>query len=89
MLLGQVPHDHIVRVGTVSCCIGVGKAIKGVTVPRLDSFKPHLLDWETKTSMVEKKPTRAPMLGRSRLHGLKTVLDAWAAMAMAWAAPYR
>ena len=29
------------------------------------------------------------MLGRSRLHGLKAVLDAWAVMAMAWVAPYR
>ena len=39
--------------GTVSSHVRVGDTIKGVAVPGLDSLKPHLPDWETKTRMVE------------------------------------
>jgi hypothetical protein len=53
VLLGQMPQDGLFRVGTVSCRIGVGEAIEGVAAPGLDSLKPHLLDLEAKTSIVE------------------------------------
>jgi hypothetical protein len=52
-LLGQMPQDCLVRIGTVSCCVGIGEALKGVTVSGLDSLKPGLLDREAQTSMVE------------------------------------
>jgi hypothetical protein len=40
MLLGKMAHDHLISIQTVPGCIGVGKAIKGVTVAGFDGFKP-------------------------------------------------
>ena len=52
-LLGEMTHDGLVRVGEVTCCIGVGKAIKGVTIAGLDGIQPCLLDWKSQACMVE------------------------------------
>ncbi len=58
VLLGQMPHDCLVGVGTVSYCIGVGEALEGVAVPSLDGLKPGLLDQEAQTSMVPFKNSK-------------------------------
>ncbi len=52
-LLGQMPQDCLVQVGTVSCRIGVGEANEVVTVPSFDGLNPSLLDREAQTCMVE------------------------------------
>ncbi len=39
-LLGQMAHYHLLG------CIGVGEALKGVTVAGFDGIKPGLLDWK-------------------------------------------
>lgn len=78
-LLGEMTQDGLVRIWAVPRCIGVGEAIKSVTVVGFDGIQPCLL------------ATRAAMLGRSRLWGSKSkgVLEDWDANAMAWAAPYK
>ena len=46
-------HDGLVQVGAVTFCIGVGEAIKGVTVADLDGIQSCLLDWKAQACMVE------------------------------------
>jgi hypothetical protein len=87
VLLGQVTQDCFIGVRTVSHHLGVDEATKGVSVPGLDRLKPRLLHQKAKTSMVETH--QGTSAGELRLHGLKVVFDAWAAIAMAWATPYR
>jgi hypothetical protein len=53
MLLGKMAHDYLVSIRTVPGCIGVGEAIKGVTVARFDGIKPSLLDWKAQAGMME------------------------------------
>ncbi len=84
-LLGKVAHDRLVGVGTVLDRIGVGEALKGVAVAGFDGVQPGLFDRKVETGVV--KPTKAPMLGRSRLRGSKGVPEARAARATVWAAP--
>ncbi len=52
MLLGQMTHDGLVRIGTISCGIGIC-AIEGVTTPCPDGIEPGLFDGEAKTCMIE------------------------------------
>jgi len=78
-------HDRFVSVWTILGSIGVGEALKGVAVAGFDGIQPGLFDWKAKTGMIN--PTKAPMLGRSRLRGSKGVPEARAANPTAWAAP--
>ncbi len=52
-MLGKMAHDHLVSVRTVPGCIGVGEAIKGVTVAGFDGIEPHLLDQKAQAGMIE------------------------------------
>jgi hypothetical protein len=53
MLLGKMAHDCLVSVRTVPDCIGVGEAIKGVTVSGFDGVEPSLLDRKAQAGMIE------------------------------------
>ncbi len=46
-------YDHLVSVQTVSGCIRVGEAIKGVTVAGFDGIEPSLLDQKAQAGMLE------------------------------------
>ena len=46
-------QDHLVGIWAIAGHIGVGQAIKQVTVSRFDGVKPCLLDWKAKAGMVE------------------------------------
>ena len=52
-LLGEMAHDGFVCIRTILGCIGVGEALKGVTVAGFDCVEPGLFNWETKTGMIE------------------------------------
>ena len=45
-LLGEIPHDGLVRIGTIPCGIGVCETIEGVTISCPDGIEPRLLDRE-------------------------------------------
>ncbi len=63
-------HDGLVCIRAVSCSIGVGDPIKGVTVARLDGVKPCLLDRKAKSCMVESdKSTHAEKVEASGIKG--------------------
>ncbi len=53
MLLGHMSQDGFVGIRTVLGHIGIGEPIKQVAVAHLDGLKPCLLDWESRTCMVE------------------------------------
>ncbi len=46
-------HDCLISVRTVPGCIGVGEAIKGVTVAGFDGIKLRLLDRKAQAGMIE------------------------------------
>ncbi len=46
-------QDGLVGIRAIAGYIGVGQAIKRVTVSRFDSVEPCLLDWKAKAGMVE------------------------------------
>ncbi len=46
-------QDGLIRVGAVASHIGVGEAIKGVTVAGLDGIQPSLLDRKAQACMLE------------------------------------
>ncbi len=52
-MLGKMAHDHLVNPQTVPDCIGVGEAIKGVTVAGFDGVEPRLLDRKAQAGMIE------------------------------------
>jgi len=84
-LLGEMANDCFICIQTILGSIGVGEALEGVAVAGFDGIQPGLFNWKAKTGMIN--PTKAPMLGRSRLRGSKGVPEAWAAKATAWASP--
>ncbi len=48
-------HDCLVSIRTVPGSIGVGEAIKGVTVAGFDGVEPSLLDWKTQAAIIKPK----------------------------------
>ncbi len=52
-MLGKMAYDHLVIIRTVPGCIGVGEAIKGVTVACFDGVEPHLLGRKAQVGMIE------------------------------------
>jgi len=46
-------HDRFVCIRTILGGIGVGEALKGVTVAGFDGIKPGLFDWKAKTGMIK------------------------------------
>jgi hypothetical protein len=52
-LLGQMSQDGLIGIWAIAGYIGVGQAIKQVTVTCFDSVEPCLLDWKAKAGMVE------------------------------------
>ncbi len=53
MLLGQMSQDCLVGIWAIAGHIGVGQAIKQVTVSCFDGVEPCLLDRKAKAGMVE------------------------------------
>jgi hypothetical protein len=69
MFLGKMAHDCLIGIRTILGCIGVGKALKGVTVAGFDSVEPSLLDREARAGMIE--PNQGPNAGEIKTSWVK------------------
>ncbi len=85
-MLGKMAHNSLVSIRTLPGCIGVGEAIKGVTVAGFDGIEPSLLDRKAQAGVIESN--QGTNAGEIKTAWVKRGTCGMGCKATAWAAPY-
>jgi hypothetical protein len=70
-VLGKIAHDCLIGIRTVPGSIGLGEALKGVTVAKFDSVEPSLFDREAQAGMIE--PNQCTNAGEVKAAWVRTL----------------